>query len=307
MATAAKSVVCPSPDYVMVPRSAAEEIMRSITGDQPAPVTPDRNASLDEFKKACEIDYRLQPCTVAEHLRHVRRLFRFLGKHPAQATRSDLRSFLAFDTAENAVKALRVFYGRFLGTDLASCFKVPRSYPRLVVVPTREELCHTYNSLKSPELCAAFLMLASSGLRRGELLSLTPSDVDFESWMVRPIESTATKKRWVTFFNQEAGDALNGLIHAKNPSPNERIFTLHPDTLTKKIKAASRGKITPQVLRDWFCDEMGGLGVADRYVDAFCGRVPKSVLARHYTDYSPRKLREIYERAGLRVLEAVDK
>ena len=48
--------------------------------------------------------------------------------------------------------------------------------------------------------------------------------------------------------------------------------------------------------------EMGSLGVSDRYIDAFCGRTPKSVLARHYTDYSPNKLKEIYDRAGLTVL-----
>jgi intergrase/recombinase len=35
---------------------------------------------------------------------------------------------------------------------------------------------------------------------------------------------------------------------------------------------------------------MGWLGVPDRYVDAFCGRVPRSVLVRHYTDFSPEKL-----------------
>jgi len=44
------------------------------------------------------------------------------------------------------------------------------------------------------------------------------------------------------------------------------------------------------------------LGVLDRYVDAFCGRVPISVLARHYTDYSPEKLKEIYDKAGLKAL-----
>jgi len=54
--------------------------------------------------------------------------------------------------------------------------------------------------------------------------------------------------------------------------------------------------------KDWFCCEMGRLGVQDRYVDAFCGRVPQSVLARHYTDYSPERLREVYERAGLKVV-----
>ncbi|MCJ7635580.1 hypothetical protein MUP77_24720 [Candidatus Bathyarchaeota archaeon] len=47
---------------------------------------------------------------------------------------------------------------------------------------------------------------------------------------------------------------------------------------------------------------MGKLGVQDRYVDAFCGRVPQSILARHYTDYSPERLKEVYERAGLKVL-----
>jgi intergrase/recombinase len=60
--------------------------------------------------------------------------------------------------------------------------------------------------------------------------------------------------------------------------------------------------ITPQILREWFACEMGRLGVPDRYVDAFCGRVPRSVLARHYTDFSPEKLKEIYDKANLKVL-----
>jgi intergrase/recombinase len=60
--------------------------------------------------------------------------------------------------------------------------------------------------------------------------------------------------------------------------------------------------ITPQKLRQWFCSEMLRLGVSETYVDAFCGRVPKSVLARHYTDFSPEKLKEIYEKARIGVL-----
>jgi intergrase/recombinase len=70
------------------------------------------------------------------------------------------------------------------------------------------------------------------------------------------------------------------------------------------LKASNRLgiKITPQTLREWFCSEMGRLGVPDRYVDAFCGRVPNSVLARHYTDFSPERLKEIYEKVGLKIL-----
>jgi hypothetical protein len=47
---------------------------------------------------------------------------------------------------------------------------------------------------------------------------------------------------------------------------------------------------------------LGRLGVPDRYVDAFCGRVPRSVLARRYSDFAPEKLKEIYENAKLRIL-----
>ena len=34
--------------------------------------------------------------------------------------------------------------------------------------------------------------------------------------------------------------------------------------------------------------------------DDFCGRTHKSVLARHYTDYNPERLRQIYEEANIR-------
>jgi len=71
---------------------------------------------------------------------------------------------------------------------------------------------------------------------------------------------------------------------------------------SKIAKEATGFDITPQRLREWFCEEMGNLGVQDRYIDAFCGRVPKSVLARRYTDYSPAKLKVIYEKASLKVL-----
>jgi len=52
----------------------------------------------------------------------------------------------------------------------------------------------------------------------------------------------------------------------------------------------------------WFCCQLGELGVPDRYVDAFCGRIPKSVLAKHYRDYSPEKLKRIYDKANLTTL-----
>jgi len=41
-------------------------------------------------------------------------------------------------------------------------------------------------------------------------------------------------------------------------------------------------------------------------VDAFCGRVPQSVLARHYTDFSPERLKDIYDQGGLRIFPCLE-
>ena len=91
----------------------------------------------------------------------------------------------------------------------------------------------------------------------------------------------------------------------KEKNTDSRIFpTLRRQAAKIFRQTSDRAgiKVTAQMLRDRFCNEMGLLGVSDRHIDAFCGRVPKSVLARHYTDFSPEKLKQIYDKAGLKVL-----
>ena len=56
------------------------------------------------------------------------------------------------------------------------------------------------------------------------------------------------------------------------------------------------------MLREWFCYVMGRLNAPDRYVNAFCGRMPVSVLAKRYSDFGPEKLKGIYEKANLALL-----
>ena len=61
-------------------------------------------------------------------------------------------------------------------------------------------------------------------------------------------------------------------------------------------------KVTVQKLRRWFATEMSRCGVDAKYIDAFAGRTPSSVLEKHYLDYSPERLKEIYDEAGITVL-----
>lgn len=61
--------------------------------------------------------------------------------------------------------------------------------------------------------------------------------------------------------------------------------------------------ITPQDLRKWFAKEVRTLGVSGEHIDAFCVRIPWSFRAKHYKDYSLERLKEVYEKADLKILE----
>ncbi len=180
-------------------------------------------------------------------------------------------------------------------------FKFPRPAFKPKIVLIKEEIQRFFEALDSKLGVVLFLLYASSGLRKSEILGLTKDSVDFEKRMMIPSgHSGVTKNSYVSFYNGETEQALN-----KIELGEDRLFKVSDRQYKKIWKNAKRKTgvhITAQKLREWFCCEMGRLGVSDRYIDAFCGRTPKSVLARHYTDYNPERLKQIYDRANLKVL-----
>jgi integrase len=171
---------------------------------------------------------------------------------------------------------------------------------------SKEQLKQFYECLESKKEKALFLLYATTGLRRDEILSLRSEDVEFEKRMITPSNHNGeTKKPWVSFYNEEAETALREYLAQRGPSRSRRLFPMQRQEVIKlwrNVRNKTGLDITPQKLRQWFCSEMMRLGVSETYVDAFCGRVPKSVLARHYTDFSPQKLKEIYEKTNIKLL-----
>jgi len=225
-------------------------------------------------------------------------------------TTDDLRGFLktldgkSSHTYANALKSMKVFFRDYMKRpDLVQSFSFPEKDYNVKVLPDKERLKTFYNALPTLRSRTLFLLYASSGLRRDEILGLTKNEVDLEKRMIIPNSHNGrTKRCWVSFFNDEAELILLEYLAG---STSDRIFPFSGHAVKldfDKAKAETGIRVTPQILREWFCNEMGELGVADRYIDAFCGRVPKSILARHYTEYSPDKLKRIYDRAGLKVL-----
>jgi len=81
----------------------------------------------------------------------------------------------------------------------------------------------------------------------------------------------------------------------------KKVFKREKKIWKRATKAAGI-KITAQVLRLWFSTEMGELGIPDRYVDVFQGRALRTVIAKHYTGKGLERLKRIYDKAHLGVL-----
>lgn len=268
----------------------------------------DPDEFLDEFEQTCRVDWGQADSTIKEKMRYAEKLVDHLDGHPLTASKQDLREFVTQYDDHNAIKTVRVIYRRYFDSDIADSFKVQPTPPKPKKVPQKEEIQRVYHALDKDTDQVAFLILATSGLRRRELMELTPDDFEPAEQAIYPSteDGQTTKRQWVTYYNDEADARLRGVFNLDSMDADELLFTCSGQTLTRHIREASNEveslKITPQVLRIWFCNEMNRLDVADRYIDAFCGRTPKSVLAKHYSDYTPRKLQEVYENAGFSVL-----
>ena len=274
--------------------------------------TPRGSANLDDFHEFLCIDLQLNEKTVKDHVRQMKRFFQSCNIEPVNVTKKDLRKYLSdfrdksSYSYKNVLSALKRFFRDYMNMKhVVEGFRFPKKSFKPNIVPNKEEINKFYYAIDGLRARALFVLYASSGLRKNEVLSLKIEDIDFKKRIIIPNSHNGeTKKAWLSFFNNETEIILRQYIESRTDS-NPKLFPICKDNYHKAWREAREKtsiSITPRVLRQWFCSEMGRLGVPDRYVDAFCGRTPKSVLARHYTDYSPRKLKEIYDKAELTVL-----
>jgi len=148
---------------------------------------------LKDFDEFCLVDLKLKQGSTYNHFKNIKRLLRTLDKPLSQIDIQDLRSYLkrylnkANGTYANQIKALRVFFRDFLRAGyLVESFKLPENGYVPKVIPSKEKLQQFYEALESLRDKALFLMLATTGLRKGEVLSLTLEDLDMERRMVIP-------------------------------------------------------------------------------------------------------------------------
>jgi len=115
---------------------------------------------------------------------------------------------------------------------------------------------------------------------------------------------TRKKRSGITFFNHETAVWLEKYLQIRNDD-SQRLFVVSDRQwkLIWKLASENAGvKVNSKVLRAWFSSEMGELSVPDRFIDFFQGRAPRSVLVKHYTGKGLLRLKRIYDKANLKVL-----
>jgi len=199
----------------------------------------------------------------------------------------------------NQIKALRKFIRDYLQLgNWINEFVFSREKAKIKnAIPTNEQLA-LFCSKLDYEIQIIFLILVTSGLRIGEVLSLDIDDVNFDTNMIdaSKVHKSNTKSSWISFMTHQVSEYVQSFVES---SYTDKLFPVSYKTVQENFQRISTEtgiKIKPHLLRTVFTEKCTQAGIEEKYIDAFCGRISQNVIRKHYTDYSPEAMRRHYDK-----------
>jgi len=293
-----------------------------------------READIEEFIKAKRLR-GLREKTIKDHIHYLRLALSDLNwtlepegireflaglreegeEHVLRHVTVALKSFLKNVLKPKDPALFRLLYDSF------TVYK-PKSNGR-VELPSLEQLQAIWRRLPSVESRFYFALLAEAGLRPGEPLTPSLSDLDLEHGMLRIGKVTETKRAFVAFLRPEfanwVGEAYlphrgewverlsKGWLASGWFTPEaverakQKLIPFDQSRLRREIKEAAKQVLGREFelyeLRKFFATWMISQGVPESIVNTLQGRAPPSefrILVEHY--WSPRheELRQWY-------------
>jgi len=266
---------------------------------------------LEDFKLFALAKLNLSRETVKHYIRRVKAFL----KDRTIVTDRDIQAYIAEkkeknkpDYVSNIISAFKAYFRDYKGLPFMNGYKHPTAPLRVKEEIEPEKVKRFIEAIDNIGVKCVALFLATSGLRKGEVLSLKKNDIDRSLRCIIPnCHSGKTKHSGISFYNEEAEACLLEFEKSMNPlqRKSDKLFPISHGTFImawKKAREKTGIHLKPKDLRDFFSQEMGKAFVPDRYIDIFQGRAPRSVLAKHYTPQGIRMLKEIYDKANLKVL-----
>jgi integrase len=275
------------------------------------------------------------PKTRVERLRYLRRALEDLGWELSAERLQEYIAELSEESpsvAQHTAKALKLFIKHVLrDPNLYNAFKTPKVEYGLTAEPlTLEEVRAVARAIDWPPAKAYFALLAETGLRPGEVLNARVQDLDLNERMLKIMKANNTTKRsYIAFFSVKLRDYLreeylpyrDEFIEVREASVRNLLkegvaewrnllFPFKDSALRAAIYDAMDRALGRRFrlydLRAFFASYMSLKGVPGQIIDLLQGRVPPreyEILVRHYLVVNIRELRDVYDRAGLTVID----
>jgi hypothetical protein len=154
--------------------------------------------------------------TVKGYIYYNRDFLNFIGKNPSEITDRDIKDYLVYlseekesatSTLNQAINALKFYYGTMLKKKFLYEIKRPRKDKKLPVVLSKEEVAKILSSVDNIKHKAILMLVYSAGLRVGEVVKLKTEDIDSKRMLIHIRGAKGRKDRY-TLLSEKALEVL---------------------------------------------------------------------------------------------------
>ena len=249
----------------------------------------------------------LDPCLVGRE--ELLAYLEYRGGQKSTSIRNDFSVVATFyELLEEQGKSSSASHVRSIQKKYLRCYKSDAEQRQIISVRQMAEMVGATVSTRDR---ATLLVLAKTGIRRGELLSLDVSDVNLENMSIR-LKPTGKRSNRTVFFDRETQEALSRWLKVREGMNygNPALFVSTRGRLSKDIlrcavvRAAERvglhtpgapleQRFGPHCCRHWFTTHLLRAGMRREYVQWLRGDAIKEAVDIYY-HIDPEDVRKSY-------------
>ena len=248
--------------------------------------------------------------TVKGYLYYNRDFLNFIDKNPFDIQESDIKNYLLYlaeekqsatSTLNQAINALKFYYGTMLKRKFVYEVKRPRKDKKLPVILSQEDVAKILSSVDNLKHKTLLMLVYSAGLRVGEVVKLKPEDIDSKRMLVFLKGSKGKKDRY-TLLSETTLKTLREYWKEYKPTKwlfpgpdKERYITIRTAQRVFEMaceKALIKKDVTIHSLRHSFATHLLENGTDLRYIQELLGH-KSSKTTEIYTHVSNKALMKI--------------
>jgi len=248
--------------------------------------------------------------TVKCYLYYNRDFLIFVDKKPSEINDSDIKDYLLYlaeekqsatSTLNQAINALKFYYGTMLKKRFVYEVKRPRKDKKLPTVLSKEEVAEIISVPQNIKHRALIMLVYLAGLRVGEVVKLRPEDIDEERMLVH-IKGAKGRKDRYTLLSESTLKTLREYLELQRPvkwlfpgPDKERHLTVRTAQRIFEMareRAEIKKDVTIHSLRHSFATHLLENGIDLRYIQEILGH-KSSKTTEIYTHVSNKNLMKI--------------